>query len=288
MNRICWIERVAFAAFTAIVLNSCSVFEPESPAASYIRIDQFTLLTDSIDQGSNSNRITDAWVIYDNEYLGTFPLPAQIPLIGEGNHSIIVKAGIVENGISGIRSAYPKYASFEKSLALTAGNTIPLQPEIRYISSATFPQIENFDDNSVSMDTTSNGNTALLITPANDPNALEGHSGWVTLDANHSVFEAASSTPFSLPLSTPSYLELNYKTDCDFTIGVFISTSFSIVKSELIHVIQTDVWKKIYVNLSTLGGVTTEGIEYKVYLRSVKPPAQAIANLYFDNLKVVY
>jgi hypothetical protein len=281
-----------FISFLLIMFGfsnyGCSLFEPDSPAASYIHIDSISLTTNDTSQGSSANRILDVWVIYDNQYLGTFPLPADIPLMGEGNHSVILKGGIIENGISGIRSAYPKYSSFEKTLSLTIGENITLQPTVSYISSATFPQLENFDDASLSLVTTSGGNAQLSITPANDPNAFEQNSGWAILSDSNQTFEVASATPFALPFSTPSYLELNYKTECDFTIGVYVTTNLSVVKAELLHVIKTSTWKKIYVNLSTLGAVSTEGIDYKIYLRAVKPPAQSIANLYFDNLKIVY
>jgi len=270
------------------LMYSCTLFEPTSPIASYIHIDSVILQTDYATQGSNSNRIVDVWVVYDNLYLGTFPLPADIPLIGDGMHNIKIKAGILENGISGSRSAYVKYTTFDTTIALSTTNKSTFTPVVGYGEANVFPQIEDFDDASLSLITTTTGNVQLLITSLSDTNSFEGNSGVATLDENHPVFEVATSTPFALPLSVPSYMELNYKGEQDFEVGVFITTSGGIIKSSLLTIRSSSVWKKIYINLSNLGGVATDGINYKVYLHAEKPASLTTSSLYFDNLKVVY
>ena len=267
---------------------SCSFFDPASPVASYIHIDSISVLTNNSSQGSNSKKVSDAWVLYDNVYLGTFPLPADIPLIGDGNHSIIVKAGIIENGIASSRSAYPKYSSFDTTLLLSTTNTISLLPRVTYGDAVTFPQIEDFDDASLSLVTTTTGNTPLTITAQSDSNAFEGNSGNAMLDETHNIFEVASSSAFTLPLSTLSYVELNYKGDQEFNIGVFITTTSGIIKTTLLTLRESTSWKKVYVNLNDLGGVSADGINYKIFLHAQKPLLLAVSNLYFDNFKVVY
>lgn len=271
-----------------LISSSCSILEPASPVASYIRIDSISVTTDYPTQGSSSSRITDGWVFYDNEYLGTFPLPATIPLIGEGSHSVSVRAGIIQNGISATRAAYPKFNTYNATLDLKAGQTQTVLPEVTYGTNVTFAQIEDFDDASLSMVTNGNGNTELKITPPGDPNAFENNSAWVTLNDTDNVFEANSSSGFALPLDVPSYVELDYKSEEDFTVGVFITTSTQVQKTNLLSVRKTSTWKKIYISLSDLGGVSTDGIIYTVYIRCEKSSALTTANLYFDNLKVVY
>lgn len=272
----------------ACLLFSCSVLEPALPTASYIRIDSIPVTSDYATEGSNSNRVTDAWVIYDNEFLGTFPLPAEIPLIGTGDHKIIVRAGIIENGISGTRSAYPKYESYDTTVNLTANQKTVITPVVRYQPGLGFPQIEDFDDASLSLVSTNTNYAELDITAAGDANAFEGNSGKVTLDANHPIFEAASSQPFTLPLSVPTYVELNYKCDNEFRIGMFISTQSGVVQSELLTIKKSSEWKKIYISISDLGGVQQSAIDYTFYIRADKSSSLVSGDLYFDNLKVIY
>ena len=114
------------------------------------------------------------------------------------------------------------------------------------------------------------------------------NSGKVLLDENHNIFEVSTVNAFALPLNLPSFLELNYKGDNEFSVGVYVTTSTDIIKSSLLSVRPSSIWKKIYVNISALGGVVPGGIDYKIYLRAEKDPSLSEANIYFDNLKVVY
>jgi hypothetical protein len=285
INRI---RKFILLLFLGINLNSCSLIDPASPAAGYVYIDSFSLQTDYATQGSNSKKVLDAWVLLDNKYLGTFPLPATIPILGEGNHKISVKAGVLENGISGTRAAYPKYISFDTSFTIFARDTFKINPSITYFPGVTFGQIEDFDDASLTLLSTNSDYAPLVITQQSDPNSYEGNSGNCTLDSAHTFFEVASSTPFVLPLNVPSFLELNYKCDVDFSIGVFITTVNGIIKTDLISVRASAEWKKIYVTLDKLGAVTTDGIDEKIFIQASLGNTLSTANLYFDNLKVVY
>lgn len=282
------ITGVILSLFFWNCISGCSIIDPASPTASYIRIDSMSLQTIFATQGSNSKRITDAWVSVDNKYLGTFPLPAIVPVIGDGNHTISLRGGILENGISAARAAYPKYSSFDVALALVPKDTFTLQPVLGYASSVQFPQIEDFDDASLTLVPTNSSYAPLLITQPTDPNSFEGNSGMATLNTTNTVFEVASSSPFFLPANIPAYLELNYKCEIDFTIGVFITTQSGIQKSELLSVRASAEWKKIYVTLSTLGAVVSGGLDDKIYIRAELGSVLTSANLFFDNLKVVY
>ncbi len=282
------IRKFILLLFLGISINSCSLIDPASPSAGYVYIDNFSLQTEYATQGSNSNKVLDAWVLLDNKYLGTFPLPATIPILGEGNHKISIKAGVLENGISGTRAAYPKYISFDTSLAIIAKDTLKINPSISYYPGAIFAQIEDFDDASLTLQTTNIDYAPLVITQQSDPDSYEGNSGKCTLDSAHTFFEVASSTTFVLPLNVPSFLELNYKGDVDFSIGVFITTLNGIIKTDLISVRASAEWKKIYVTLDKLGAVTTDGIDEKIFIQANLGNTLSTANLYFDNLKVVY
>ena len=117
--------------------------------------------------------------------------------------------------------------------------------------------------------------------------SFEGNSGMVTLADTNTVFEVASVTPFTLPLNSTTYIELNYKSDVDFTIGTFVTT-FSVIRQDLLNLRATNVWKKVYINVNDLGGVLDNGTSYKFYIHAEKPSTLVSANLYFDNFKVVY
>lgn len=279
-----------FIVFTvhAMIFNSCSLVNPDSSIPAYIHIDSISLETDYATQGSSLARITDVWVIYDNQYLGTFPLPADVPLPDQGMHSLSLKGGVIENGIAALRSAYPKYDAFDTVINLVPLGRTAINPKVTYIPQSFFPQVEDFDDASITLSSTSSGTVPLTITGVGDPNAFEGNSGVASLDDNHSLLEVASSVPLTLPINVPSYIELNYKGDIDFTVGVFASTVSGILRSELLTLRSADSWKKVYISISDLGGIQPAASEYTVFIHALKPASVANATLYFDNLKVVY
>lgn len=270
-----------------ISLNGCSLIDPASPTPCYVKIDSIQLLTDYATQGSSANKITDAWVLVDGVYLGTFPLPCKFPIAGTGQHEIKIKGGIIEDGIAGMRAAYPKYSSYDTTFILQAAQIYTIHPRVNYESFTTFPNMEDFDDASLNLVTTTQGNTPITIISPPDPNVFEGNSGKVTLVDTNIVFEVAANSPFYLPINTLTFVELNYKSDIDFVVGVYI-TSSSVIKQELLSIRASSTWKKIYININDLGGVISNGIAYKVYLRAEKPSTVISANLYFDNFKVVY
>lgn len=273
--------------FLVIFISSCSIIEPAAPSPTYIQID--TILLNSVQSvsGSSSNKITDAWVIVDGEYLGTFPVPGKFPIADGGTHSITIRAGIMEDGISSLRTAYVKYTSFDTTMNMAVGETYSITPHIGYNSVNSYPNMEDFETATLQLVSTSAGNTPLTIVTSPDPNVFEGKSGLATLADTNTVFEVASAAPFTLPLNTLTYVELNYKSEIDFVVGVYV-TAGSVYKQDLLSVRATSVWKKIYININDLGGVVSNGTAYKIYIHAEKPTGVTSALLYLDNFKVVY
>ncbi|HNP49407.1 MAG TPA: hypothetical protein PKL85_11250 [Bacteroidia bacterium] len=268
-------------------LLSCNVINPAESIPGYIHLDSIHLSTDYFTEGSSASKISDAWIFVDNVYLGTYGLPCTFPVAKSGQHKISIRAGVQANGMSDNRVAYPPYSTYDTTINLVAGTVTNILPVVNYKTGTEFKQIEDFDDGSVSLVSTSSSLAPLNITQSSDPNAFENNSGYFSLDDNHPSFEVASSDTFSLPINVPVFLELNYKCDNEFTIGIFISGG-SVLQNPLVIARPTSVWKKIYVNISELGGVTGGNVFYKIYLKGDKSSALSTTMFYFDNLKVLY
>lgn len=268
---------------------SCDVINPAEPVPGYVHLDSVHFTTDYPTQGSASSGITDAWVLIDNQYYGTFEMPVTFPVLGEGTHKISIRGGIKVNGMVDNRAAYPKLTTYDTELSVKAGETSVISPTVGYSPAAIFPQIEDFDDGSMSLVNTANSTASLNITTAGDPNAFENNSGVVLLDDNHKIYETASSDTFTLPYNIPVFVELNYKNENEFTVGLYITTSGgNVFQYPLLTLRPTSYWKKVYVNVTELGGTLPSAIAYKLYIHADKATALSTASLYFDNLKVVY
>jgi len=95
--------------FGIFLFQSCKKADINDGVPSYISIP--SIKVDSIQSGvgSNSNKITDAWIYFDNNLQGVYPLPATFPVLLQGKQNISIKAGIKNNGIAATRAKYPFY-----------------------------------------------------------------------------------------------------------------------------------------------------------------------------------
>ncbi len=274
---------IIFPAVFSMVA-SCSLFDRPEEIPAYIRINGISLSTDLLAEGSASHKIVDAWIYVDNELIGAFELPATIPVLTtNGSHSIRVKAGIKINGISALRIPYPFYNYYEVTDILTAGEITTLTPAITYRSSATFAWKENFDGIGHTFNDTIT--SAVLLQDA--ANVFEGiYSGHVHLNTDTFACEIQSSAGFSIPSDGREvFLELNYKSDQTFNVGVVTNASdhrLSLVINK------SATWNKIYINLTNEINESPVSGTYKIYFSILKPSTLSIADLYIDNVKLVY
>ncbi|HOV12628.1 MAG TPA: hypothetical protein PLL90_12785, partial [Bacteroidales bacterium] len=91
--------RIIFMAVVGcVMLFFNSACKKTDLVPSYIHIDKIDLNTTYEFDGSNSCKITDAWVYIDGDLQGIYELPATFPVLANGQHTIMVRAGIKLNG----------------------------------------------------------------------------------------------------------------------------------------------------------------------------------------------
>jgi len=272
---------------SSFFLSSCEIINPEEEVPSYIRVESISLVADSTTQGSASHRITDTWLYVDNQPLGVYEMPVSIPVLAEGTHAISVRAGIIVNGIASSRVYYPFYAFYNDTVNLTRGSIITISPVVNYFSGTVFSLQESFNGPGYDIIATAASDTNYYV--INDSiNSFEGPAGAVYLDANHLVFECEPDDSLQLPINNPVYMELNYKSNTDFSIGMHAVTSQQTYNIFVLNIRATTVWKKIYINLSE--GITfyPNALGFKPYIHLERNSAIGDAQLFFDNIKVVH
>ncbi len=255
---------------------------------SYIQIDS-VMVTGNLDinEGTLSHNITDAWVYVDNELIGTFELPATIPVLKEGDVDVLIKAGIKLNGVSGTRVPYPFYTDYEISnVTLTKKEITPLQPEVMYQEESIIPWREPFEDNDFRLKET--GDTSAFLTPVQE--AFEGSgSGRVVLDMPTAIYEATSDTGYVLPRNgTPIFLEMNFKTNHPVTVGIYADNPATNNQQALVILNPTTTWKKIYINLTSAVLSTPTATSYRIFYGTTKTENEKTAVIDIDNLKLIH
>ncbi len=284
-----------FVFIIAILISSCEIYNPKEPIPSYIRINKIDLTTVSA-EGSNSHKITDAWVYVDEELIGCFELPVKFPVLKNGFHRLKVRAGIKVNGISATRSPYPFYTDYNQDITLVEGQVITVAPTVKYISNVQFSFIEDFEGTGhIFYPRPSGSDTVLKITTI-PSQVFEGSgSGIVGLSYADTIrfFEMVSdpNTRYILPASgSPVFLEINYKCDYPVTIGLYAYSASNVYLGQYtaIQVNTSANWNKMYVYLSPIITSSIGGNKFSVFIGTLNNTGQSTATLQFDNIKLVH
>ena len=273
------------------VLNSCELYNPAEPVPAYIHIDKFTLTT-LPDEGTNSNKITDAWVYVDEQLIGCFELPATFPVLYEGNHQVRIRAGIKINGIAATRAPYPFFDSYETSVNMAKGTTITLKPTVKYFPNTHFDFMENFDNVGILFANSPSGTDTSMqqIFAATDNNVFEGNgSGIAYLDTARTFFECVSNTSYILPKnSAPVFLEFNYKCNHEFVVGLYAHSSTNSYKVAVLTFNSSAEWNKTYLYLTPVIIGSGNSTDYNIFMGMVNKEGADSLALVIDNLKLVY
>ncbi|MEO8151365.1 MAG: hypothetical protein ABI723_27280 [Bacteroidia bacterium] len=273
---------LAVAGFT-----SCELINPSEPVPAYLSVDSVSFTTFYNTQGTASTDIIDGWVYVDNVLQGAYQLPFNIPITETGTHTISIRPGIKVDGISSFRSTNPLYNFYDTIVNLEPGKTTKVFPRCSYVSGATFYLIDDFDDGGNKFVRDADSDTSFFS--ASFPDAFEGSfSGGIYLDDNHLRFSAITIDHYTLPKGSTNLLELNYKCNNSFVVGVKRTYFGQSIREELLTVLSSDnKWKKIYISL--VDEVNTKNADYyNVYFFAQRNATSGTAQIFLDNIKLVH
>ncbi len=263
----------------------------EIPA--YVSIDSISISVTSI-QGTASQKISDAWIYADNELIGAFELPVQAPVLKSGTVNLSISAGIKLNGINETRVPYPFYAQINKTVELEREKVTDLgQMKFSYASTAKFAWQEQFEFGNLSIDSTARSEANLVRTylpelGAAFPGEGNKYAGKVVIDSDSLIFECVSHDSFKLPTDgTSVFLELNYKCNNAFTVGLLLNGNLSSPKSVLV-VNSSSNWNKIYINLTPTLASNNNVSNFKVFFTAMKKTTDPKAEIILDNIKLLH
>lgn len=288
-----------------LVFSACETGDLEAEVPSYFAIDEVSVIKDPA-LGSNSHNITDVWVTMDNQFLGTYELPCRFPILDEGEHEFKIVPGIKLNGISGTRAQYFFYENCELSLngeklednkvVLTKEETVYLTASTEYKELSRVPLNEDFESAGSFFESINRDDETIPLLSAEmrkttDPDMVfEGSSsGIITLqaDTNYVEIESISSILIANKLGW-SILEMDYKTDIPFTVGVFINNDIESVRLPSLTINPKDEWNKIYIHMTPQIGAPTQVSTYKIYLNAYKSDDETGGTILLDNIKLIH
>tara|TARA_B110000971_G_scaffold218052_1_gene256095 strand:- start:264 stop:1076 length:813 start_codon:yes stop_codon:yes gene_type:complete len=260
-----------------LVLSSCQK-ENTVDIPTFLKIDNIAL-----DEGSTTSNITDAWVYINDQIQGVYELPAKFPVLEEEIQTVRIKAGIKINGIASSRTAYPFYTSYFENITFTPNETKTITPIVSYLDSIDL-FLEDFEGTGINLEISAISDTTLLKLVDGD-----NHYGAGILSDSLFIFEISTDELKDLPQAgSPVFLELDYKSNTQFLVGVYVNYPQSVIQKDLLWINPKQEWNKIYVNLTTTISEGINASSFKVFIGMKRDFELEKNELYFDNLKVVY
>ncbi len=285
-------KRIALLTiFSVFILQGCEVINPAEEEPAYLYIPSFSFQT-SISQGTSSEAITEVWVYSNDQNLGVYELPANVPILSKGNNNIRIFAGIKSNGISNTRIRYPFYAPFDTTLTIEAFQRDTIIPSFAYYNLVEINE-KGFEGGNFFIQTGTNNGT--FSTTNNPLQVFEGsRSGWGQLEAGMTKLYFKDDDNLNYTAGDNVFLELNYSCNNTFSVG-FITTTGGITSKNLALIINptssgdglTPVWKKIYIDFGFILLQNPNAQFHELYVEAVPSNSQQPVNLFLDNLKWV-
>jgi len=266
---------------------------------SYIEIDRFEYEGNSSQSPPHPNsymstNITDVWITMDGQIIGNYEIPCKIPILSSSTHSFDISAGIKVNGISGTRIKYPFYKKYQTEIILNTNESVYISPTTAYKTdtndpttpSFIFQETGTFEEAGTMFESSSLSDTTVII----QKNVVfQGeNSAAIYLDSTNNYFDVRTNTELdSLIFNTNTFLELDFKSNIDFNVGIVIINDIE-QKQELIQLYPTNEWKKIYLDLQPLINMGNSASKFKIYFEGNYDANEIENNVYIDNLKIVF
>jgi hypothetical protein len=284
--------------FAVFALSACDKFEGDQTVPSYLRIDSLGFYSENDIQGTRKQKIVDAWIYVDDDLIGGFELPADIPVLSEGTHKLEIRPGIMLNGIADTRAPYPciqpitiqNFDFYTDSVVSAFGTTT-------YYENAEFVWMEDFEDPSLAIHESVSSDTVIYRTaPANAPgaflDAFSQYSGISYMDKQRKYVQLVSDDGngggFVFDRGDFIFLEMHYRNNVPIVVGLYIELMDQTIEERSFLVVNpTDDWNKIYVNFTPIVNETVDALNYKIYIEGYNSEGEDSAFIMLDNLKLV-
>jgi hypothetical protein len=282
----------------AILFSGCDKFEGEQTIPSYLKIDSLAFIREDDSQGTNNQKIVDAWIYIDDDLIGGFELPALVPILNDGTHKLELRPGIILNGIADTRAPNPCFKPIIiNNFDLFIDSTVTATGTTTYYENAEFIWMEDFEDPSLAIHESINSDTIIYRTePANAPGAFldptSQFSGISYMDETRNYVQLVSDDGdgggFVFDRGDFIFLEMNYRNTVPLVVGLYIELMDNTIQERSFLVINpSDDWNKIYINFTPIVNETVDAVNYKVFIEAYNADNDANAFMMLDNLKLV-
>lgn len=277
---------IHFYIYLCLVLlfQSCDIINPSEKAPTYIKIDSVIISEEILSLG-----IVDVWINIVGNAAGVFEIPAFFPLIAETGEEIQIRAGIKSNGMLENRIKYPFYTTYVENPEFIEGETVSITPVFDYVEEKVIygQDFEAYGDLShFDLETTSISDTSLIET---ELNAIYGsRCGAIFLEGDAKKYFGKFSSDFNLDKKgSPVFLEIDYKCNNDFKVGLYVNHTVVTNQVSIITIFKSENWNKIYIELASILQNYQNANSFSFYIEADKSDEVEKAEIYLDNIKLI-
>jgi hypothetical protein len=282
--------KLLYSLLACVFVAGCQLIDPKEELPSFIDINTYGFAI-APNQGTSSHDISEHWFSFNDNLIGAYDLPANVPSLEAGSTKVRIQAGIKNNGIGSTRIRYPFYQPYDTVMNLAPGQTYEVTPVFRYYSNLEIDALRNFESGNFLV---SNGNNeGVAESTTNQDIVFEGNrSGAILLDGDADYFLFKDVNSLDLEAGNTIFLEMNYSCNNSFILGSYVTTGGIARKTPLITITPTTSaatlpsWNKIYIDLGALALGNPNASGHEIYFEGIQSEANA-PRIYLDNLKIV-
>lgn len=278
--------------------SGCDSFDRPETLPVYLNLPRAEIRLNASGSIKSELGVKDLWVDYGPGQLGVYRLPSVVPLLPlEGVDSVVIRGGIFESGLSLVRSPYPFWRPLILPLNNTPADTQTISPVFSYYPDTViaFPFVEAFENASNAFENVSSTAITTSLTSSTESVFMGTKSGKVSFSPDRYQLDLIAADFIRLPQSGSNdiYMEITYKNDISFTVGLFYSVGVDIgeIPAE-VYFNSKGEWNTVFVHLNDGVRSVQDGAFFKPYIRANSMNAttgQAASGvIYLDNIRIVH
>ncbi len=265
-------------------ISGCNVINPKEEIPTYVQVDSFQMI-DSNSMGGITHKIRSIFTVYNGQNVGSFDLPAKIPILASGTKELLLYAGVDNSGLYSYQIQYPHYEAYKTNLTAMPGKVVTVMPQTRYTSLSKFYYVETFE----------NGNDFIalqgaapgLTNPGEELNG--GKSGKFLVDSGgRSTVVATTKKYVYVNTNSDPFLELDYQSTAYLQVGVYAENGGSTNPYFFLTILPSAQRNKLYMGLRQgMAALGNSAANFHLVFQIYPAEGQTTGSVILDNLKVV-
>ena len=269
-----------------LIGTGCNIINPAEDIPTYVHIDSFTFENANPGlTGTSRQDINTVWAYIDQQNVGVFELPADIPILFDGKKELQLAPGVNEQGLQDYKLAYPLFSFYKEDIEAQPGKTITVNPVTRYIDDLKYWRTD-FESGNTFLKLS--GDTTIRLVQGADSVFEGGKAGCISLSLADGIENAEAIAPIDFIPGGTAYLEIHYKGTLPFSVGILASLpNGNNPSSYLAGIKPKSEWGKFYVNISQYTNTQSSALQFSVIIRAAMEGGQTDGYILLDNIKVI-